>query len=414
MTEIVFRCKYKNSLFSVSNVKPILPGEEIKEMETKDREIPVQREKNPFQFSIGKSAAAAGCTFFLLIFLLCGRGGASIDMMIGFLLAVFGGTITFLILRTGKINHCRLVLFIGIGILFSIVFTLEHQVNRGSILLTEKQLSTTDVPICPITIPFVLPPYYLRGELIFPTTVKAMFGIVFFWLCFALLFGRGWCSWLCFFGGMDQTCAVLAKKPLIKLGGLGKIGRLFPYAFLLFLILVALGALYPLYCAWLCPLRIAYDPPAVNSTREWIMAVIFVSGGLTFLLAGPFLTKKRLYCSMICPLLPVNSIIGKLSPFRVRIDPSRCKQCGICIRECEIFALNPGGLEHGEPAIECSRCGRCMDHCPSGAIDYHLLGTRDSIRPVFITLAVVFNIVLASGFILAFIHYLSTGKIRII
>ena len=381
-------------------------------MNSNNTNISTTRKEPPFQFSIGKSAIAAACTIFLLIFFLCGRGGTPVDLSIGILLALSGGFITFQILRTGKINTYRLVLFIGMGILFGVVFTLEHQVNRGSILLTEKQLSNADVPICPITIPFVLPPYYLRGAMIFPTSTGAMFGIVFFWLCFALLFGRGWCSWLCFFGGMDQACAVLAKKPLIKMGRLGKVGRLFPYALLLFLILVALGALYPLYCAWLCPLRIAYDPPAVNSTREWLMAIVFVSGGLIFLLGGPYLTKKRLYCGLICPLLPINSLVGKLSPFRVKIDRTLCNQCGVCFRECETFAMNPDTLERGEPVMECTKCGRCMDNCPTGAIEYRLLGTRDGIRPVFVSLAVVFNILITSSFILAFVHYLITGKIR--
>ncbi len=50
------------------------------------------------------------------------------------------------------------------------------------------------------------------------------------------------------------------------------------------------------------------------------MAVIFVGGGIVFLIGGPLLTKKRLYCSLVCPLLPVNAIIGNLSPFRVKVD----------------------------------------------------------------------------------------------
>jgi ferredoxin len=74
--------------------------------------------------------------------------------------------------------------------------------------------------------------------------------------------------------------------------------------------------------------------------------------------------------------------------------------------------MNPDTLERGEPVMECTKCGRCMDNCPTGAIEYRLLGTRDGIRPVFVSLAVVFNILITSSFILAFVHYLITGKIR--
>jgi polyferredoxin len=181
----------------------------------------------------------------------------------------------------------------------------------------------------------------------------------------------------------------------------------------LFLILVAIATLEPLYCAWLCPLRIIYDPPAVNTTIEWMMALIFVTGGLAFLIVGPFMTKKRMYCSFICPLLPANALVGMLSPFRVKVNREKCNDCGACVKLCESFAITDETLAKGNTTIECSRCGRCMDICPKQAIDYRLIGTNIGVRPVFVTLAVVFNMLLLSGYINGLVHYLLTGEISL-
>ncbi len=362
--------------------------------------------------SLRTSLIAAFVTAFLSMFLISGGKATAEALITGLIFAAVGGAFTFWILRTGRVNRRRLILFLVLGLFFGIVFSIANEVHRGSILLTEAQIEGAEVPMCPITIPFVVPPLVLRGEMIFPASTKALLSISLFWLGFALLFGRGWCGWLCFFGGIDQACAAAAKRPRLRVEGLSKLWRLFPYALLLFLILVAVGALYPLYCAWLCPLRIVYDPPAVNTTLQWLSALIFVGGGLVFLVAGPFLTKKRLYCSLICPLLPAAAIIGYLSPFRVKVDRNKCNDCEACVKLCETFAMTEESLVNGEAKMECSRCGRCMDICPKGAIDYRLIGTNIGVRPVFVTLAVVFNLVILSSFAVSLVHFMLTGEIK--
>jgi polyferredoxin len=366
---------------------------------------------SPFRQSLRTSLIAAGIAAFLLFFLIGGEGRTTQALVAGLLFAMVGGVFTFQILRTGRVNRTRLILFIGICLFFTIAFSLEHQINRGSILLTPTQFEENEVPICPLTVPFIVVPLIIRGVMIFPSSVKTLFGIGLLWLALALLFGRGWCSWICFFGGIDQACAAASKKPRLKVENLNRFWRIFPYAFLLFLILVAVGALYPLFCAWLCPLRIAYDPPAVNTTLEWLSAIIFVGGGLIFLVVGPLLTKKRLFCSLICPLLPANAILGQVSPFKVKVDRNKCTNCGRCEKVCESFAITKDSLAEGKVHLECTKCGRCMDICPKGAIDYCLIGTNLSVRPVLVTLAVVFNLLIMSSFIIALVRFLQTGTI---
>jgi Polyferredoxin len=305
-----------------------------------------------------------------------------------------------------------MVTFIGMdGLIFTIALSLEHEVHRGSILLTNQALNSNSVPICPITIPFVAVPYFTEGKMVFPSPVTSLFAVLFMWLGLVLILGRGWCGWICFFGWMDQFFASLLKKPIIPLENPPKWAKLFPYAFMLFLILVSAVFLIPIFCAYICPLRIIYDPPAVTTTFQWITALIFVTGGLIFLVIGPLLTKKRLFCSFICPLMPANTLIGVINPFKVKIDTNLCKNCGLCVKSCELFAITKESLAKGRTTIECAKCGKCMDKCPAGAIDYKLLFTDQNIRLFFIPLAIIFNLLIASGFIWTVVHYLMTGEI---
>ncbi|WML68033.1 MAG: hypothetical protein METHP_01605 [Methanoregula sp. SKADARSKE-2] len=146
---------------------------------------------------------------------------------------------------------------------------------------------------CPITIPFTIPPLILENKMIFPATIATLLSILVLWLLLVLLFGRGWCGGFCFFGWMDQLSASILKKPLLRLDTVPRWAKLFPYAFVLLLILVSLIALSPVYCSKICPLRIFYDPPMVTTNAGWGLALIFIIGGFILFFAGPFLTKKR-------------------------------------------------------------------------------------------------------------------------
>lgn len=110
------------------------------------------------------------------------------------------------------------------------------------------------------------------------------------------------------------------------------------------------------------------------------------SGGIIFLIGGPLLTKKRLYRRLIYPLPPVNAIIGRLSPFRIRVDRGVCMDCEICEETCEDLLHDQRITSQRREGDGVHQMRQMHDICPNGAIEYRLIGTEIGIRPIFVVL----------------------------
>ena len=92
------------------------------------------------------------------------------------------------------------------------------------------------------------------------------------------------------------------------------------------------------------------------------------------------LVAKRGWCSHVCPMGALYSLVGKLSPLKVRADArNRCDDCGECFIVCpEPHILPPvlkGGKTGGAPIVlssDCTNCGRCIDICAEDVFHFGL------------------------------------------
>ena len=185
--------------------------------------------------------------------------------------------LTFFILWSGKVNSFRMVDFVGMmGFIFIIALSLEHEVYRGSILLTHESMTKFGAPIYPITIPFVSVPYLTERKMIFSSPQPVA-------VCRSLHVARPNADprpgvvWLDMYLRLDGPIFRLPTEEAHHTYRTpAKMGKAALVRFYVFLNPGRRVFLTPVFCAYMCPLRIIYDPPGVTTTFEWITELLFM------------------------------------------------------------------------------------------------------------------------------------------
>lgn len=125
---------------------------------------------------------------------------------------------------------------------------------------------------------------------------------------------------------------------------------------------------------WVWPLRIMLGLLAVGTALALRLFGVGVHVALAlaaaFGLAGVgvmlILSRRRgimVHCTAYCPMGLVADLLGRISPWRLRITPSKCTGCGACIAACRYGALSPEQLRAGSPGLTCSLCRDCLGAC---------------------------------------------------
>lgn len=284
--------------------------------------------------------------------------------------ALFTAGIGFAIAYTGRVSFYRRIFFSVSALAFLVHFKLS--------LLGRIAPSSCfrETPFCHIA----MAPYFLNylyqqylavvsggWKLWGPLTLGAA------WLFVTLALGRGWCSWACFYGGIDDGLSALPRRPLLKFGGWALKFRDLPAALLVFLLLASFAYLLPVYCLWLCPFKLSgIFLDAEAGPRRLQYALMFAA--LAALVLGPLLTKKRVFCSYLCPFAAWQAFWGRLNPFRVSLDAAKCSGCLKCAELCPMTAIKASPAGKPELLAYCNLCGQCLEACPSGGLRYTVLG----------------------------------------
>jgi ferredoxin-type protein NapH len=343
--------------------------------------------------------------------------------LITFLLTFFFiNTIFFLMIRTGETDRWRSVLFVTYAVCFVISF-ISHLIEaRGSMAISQADMIEGLTPFCHIVIPMTLIPAALTKTIIFPGTIigakHAIAGMFVLWIGSSLALGRGFCSWVCFFGGMDEGFSRLFKRARIK--NINPKWTYLPYAVLLVIVLASALTLAPVYCEWLCPFKTVTEYPAITSLKTSIQAIIFISLFIALVMVLPALTKRRIQCSLFCPMGAFQSFTNKINVFDVCVNPERCIKCNKCIRTCPTFSINEETIAKGKTGMACMKCGKCIDACEQKAIFYHIKGTPltggkvEIYRRLFIYPAFIFLATMSGGFvqdaIVKIVRLITTGS----
>ena len=335
---------------------------------------------------------------------------------------VFVNAVFFMMIRTGQTDRWRAILFVVYAVCFVISFITHLIEARGSMAITASNAVEGLTPFCHIVIPMTLIPAALTKTIIFPGTIlgakTAIASMFVLWIGSSLALGRGFCSWVCFFGGLDDGFSRLFKKARVR--DVNTRWTYLPYAVLLLVVIVSALTLAPFYCQWLCPFKTVTEYAEITSLKTLIQAIIFVSLFLALVIVLPALTRRRTQCSLFCPFGAFQSFTNAINVFDVRVDPDKCIKCRKCIQTCPTFSINEETIGRGKTAMTCMKCGRCIDACKQKAIFYHIKGTplsgekaeiyrRLFLYPAFIFLATMAGAPLQDA-LLKMIKLIKTGS----
>ncbi len=297
--------------------------------------------------------------------------GGELSLVYPFAWSLFTGLTAFFIAYTGRVSFYRRIFFAGLALSFLVHFK--------SALLSAAFVPSCmkDAPFCHIAIAPSFFNYLYQQYLALMSGDWKLWGpltLAFLWLFFTLVIGRAWCSWACFYGGIDDSLSALPRKALIRSILPAGAFRDFPAALLIFLLLVSLAYMLPVYCLWLCPLKMTaafLEPDDASIRRVQLGLMLFA---LAMLLAGPLLTRKRTFCSFLCPFGAWQAFWGRLNPFRISVEKAACSGCSACAEACPMYAIRTG--EGGKPEITayCNLCGECLPACPTKALRYSVPG----------------------------------------
>ncbi len=237
---------------------------------------------------------------------------------------------------------------------------------------------------------------WLAQVQLIPALLAVNAGVLLFWVLLTLLTGRIYCSVLCPTGILQDLIDRLSRlfRPR-KVNAYSRPKNILRYAVLTvtvvcyatgFLYIPALLDPYSTYARMVGHLLRPLWVPLKNWVagfneltgwyvlREEFLAQSWIAAGVAFLMLlwiglGAWLWGRS-YCNTFCPVGTLLGSLGRYSLLKVRIDRTRCQQCGTCAGRCKSSCMD---MKNGR--IDYSRCVVCFDcleRCPNSALRFGL------------------------------------------
>ena len=191
-----------------------------------------------------------------------------------------------------------------------------------------------------------------------------VFGII---ILFGLLLGRTICGFLCPVGFAQELLYKIKTPKLQK----SRATRIISY--LKYIVLVGLVVIVPLvftipgFCEYICPAGTFEGGVGLlsNIQNESLLAILGPlfswKFSLLVLISVASVFIFRVFCRFLCPLGAIYGFFSKIALLGVKLDKTKCTDCGLCISACKMDVKKVG--DH-----ECIHCGECMSVCPTKAI----------------------------------------------
>ena len=193
-------------------------------------------------------------------------------------------------------------------------------------------------------------------------------------LLYSILFGRMICGWLCPFGLIQELLykiktPKLKKSPVTRILSFLKYGILVVFVFVIPICYALKDTPMPAFCKYICP---------AGTIEGGLLLLSNKVNASYFSMLGPIFTWKfllmvsivvgsvfvfRLFCRFLCPLGALYGLFNRISIFGVKLEKSKCVDCGLCMAHCNVDIRHAGDQE-------CISCGECISVCPTKAISW--------------------------------------------
>ncbi|CCQ73147.1 NapH/MauN family ferredoxin-type protein [Magnetospira sp. QH-2] len=187
-----------------------------------------------------------------------------------------------------------------------------------------------------------------------------------------LLGGRTFCSWVCPYHLVAEWAEwlhlKLVARKIIKDHPLDRRLRTVLYVIFAFL---AFASGYTVF-ETISPVGIL----SRSFTYGASLALVWVG----FLLLIEIFYSRRFWCRYICPIGLTYGIVGTTSPTQIRYNLNNCLHEGECRKVCmvphvlDVTKLNYAKKVKLDIGADCTRCGMCVDVCPTEALTFRIKG----------------------------------------
>lgn len=263
-----------------------------------------------------------------------------------------------------KWRNRRWAVLVGINLLFTLSFWLDIQILEGS--LTASRLIGFHLADVYSSLLVMLAQRHVAVNLVIGAATIALF--------WGVVGGRSFCAWVCPYHLVAEWAEMLhlrlAERGIVRDHPLHRGVRV---AFWLAFALLAFVSGHTLFLA-LNPIGVLSRALVYGASLAllWVLA----------LLAFEVVYARRAWCRYVCPIGLTYGILGAKAPVKVTYDLESCAHEGECRKVCEVPHVLDITIKGraDEPKLDvgpdCTRCGLCVDVCPTGALRYELKGVK--------------------------------------